>query len=280
MPGQVPLNLYPRVDAEIITALRPALWLAGAGWLIILVDISFGTLGVSGLGVGRSMLLGWQLDLVHDSLGYLLVLLALGQLRRAPAPERATRFVPAIAVVSLAGVAFSLVGTFVAWRSGVVGVVFALFQVCATLAIVAFLWTLVELSCAAMERTLERAWRRATLAAAIVWALPVCALSLAGVIFIVAGFGSQRVHVGAAGQTCAVLVIWALPLLWIGAAFFMTSGWAAPLRLTNCHVCGYPVADLPRPQCPECGTVFATDRGSARPGEPSASGDERLDAMD
>lgn len=247
-------NLYPRVDAARVEELRPGIWLALWGLLIVIVDISvFGD---------------WvELDLVHDSAGYLLILSSLGHLRRASRSERSRRYIRPIAIVALVGIPVSLLDIVLEWEAGLLAAIDALFELAGTLAIVGYLWTLAAVYREALERSLERVWLRAAAGAALLWLVPGAIGTVVGLAMLAGGEEPVTIRLHSGEAACVMGLVMLTPLALMLYAVSKAVRWTPPGPLTHCHVCGYAVARLPSPRCPECGTLFATERGSVRPGD-------------
>jgi hypothetical protein len=250
---------YPRVDSATIRSLRTPLRLILIGGLIVFLDLTYGE--STSTGTGRPS--GWQVDFVHDSIGYACLILAYGRLNRTATPATTRRFIPAMGAGAALGAVVSLCGCLVGWPSGLWSALEALCSVVSALATLALIWTLGQICASAGAQDLARAWKHAFIAVGALWAAPISILSLVSLLLTLAGTSPVRIDISAPSPMLALLVVLALPLVWFGAAWYKTFKWAPPGPITNCHICGYPLAGIPEPTCPECGTAFASQRPPA-----------------
>lgn len=251
MPGPPFPACYPRVDAPLIRrlggVLRPVL--LGLGFVII--DITYTDPGMS-------------FDFFHDSIGYGIMLVGASRLRAVVEGRGSTAWVACITTVLWLSVADAVLRTSAAWVA--IPVVRELLDLARAVAFGAFLVIMGRTCRRAMAFELVRCWNRAFYCWLAVSAAPLVALTLWSLIVAAAWGPPKMVDVSSSPLALAFVLSQLTALVLVVYAIARTLRWEPPARVHNCHVCGYPLDHLTKPQCTECGTLFATERGSSEPG--------------
>ncbi|MBK7404908.1 MAG: hypothetical protein IPJ41_09815 [Phycisphaerales bacterium] len=238
---------YPRVDAPLIRRLGGVLRPFLLGLFFVIIDITYTVPGTS-------------FDILHDSIGYGIMLVGAYRLRTIVDGAGSAVWVAYITTILWLSMADAVLRTSAAWEA--VPVVRDLLDLARTVAFGACFVIIRRVCRRAMAFELVRCWNRAFYCWLAVIAAPTVAVTLWSFV-VLAAWGPPKMVVVPSGPFIVAFVLCELAtILLVVYAATRTLRWTPPGRVHNCHVCGYALDHITKPQCTECGALFATERGS------------------